>query len=57
MFIPLLVIRYHFLFAAHVDLNSKIVIDSHLIPTQGITILHWIFDVSVTIGEDMEKSN
>ena len=31
MFIPLLLIRYHLLFAAHVDLNSKKVIDSHLI--------------------------
>ena len=37
----LLLIRYHLLFAVHVDLNSKKVIDSHL-----ITILHWIFDVS-----------
>ena len=31
MFIPLLLIRHHLLFAVHVDLNSKIVIDSHLI--------------------------
>ena len=41
MFIPLLLIRYHLLFAANVDLNSKKVIDSHL-----ITILLRIFDVS-----------
>ena len=31
MFIPLLLNRYHLLFLARVDLNSKIVIDSHLI--------------------------
>ena len=33
-----LLIRYHLLFAVHVDLNSKKVIDS-----QGITNLHCIF--------------
>ena len=31
IFIPLLLIRYHLLFAVHVDLNRKKVIDSHLI--------------------------
>ena len=31
MFIPLLLFRYRLLFAVHVDLNSKIVIDSNLI--------------------------
>ena len=31
MFIPLLLIRNHLLFAVHVDLNPKKVIDSHLI--------------------------
>ena len=29
MFIPLLLMRYHLLFAVHIDLNSKIVFDSH----------------------------
>ena len=31
MFSPLLLIRYHLVFAVHVDLNSKKVIDSHII--------------------------
>ena len=31
MFIPLLLIRYHLQFSVQVDLNLKIVIDSHLI--------------------------
>ena len=35
----------------HFNVKSKIVIDSHLIPTWGITILHWIFDVSIISGK------
>ena len=41
MFIPLLLVKYHWLFEVHVNLNPKI---AHLI------LENWIFDVSIIIG-------
>ena len=58
MFIPLLLIRYHLLFAVHVDLNCwlKFKNSNQLSSnTWGITILHWIFDVSIIIGNHCRR--
>ena len=52
LFIPLLLIRYHLLFAVHVDLNSKIVIDSHLILTIVLFFISLKFD---TRAEDVNR--
>ena len=59
MFIPLLLIRYHLLFAVHDDLNSKIEIDFHLILKEkpfyiGILTFRLLL---VTIDEDTEESS
>ena len=58
MFIPLLLIRYQLLFAVHVDLNSKIVIDSHLLLEEKPFYIRFLTFrlLLVTIAEDMEES-
>ena len=51
MFIPLLLIRYHLLFAVRVDVNSKKVIDSHLI----LKIEFSLFDCKLILTRFQEK--
>ena len=58
MFIPLLLIRTHLLFAVHVDLYPKKVIDSHLILEELLFYIGFLTFrlLLVTIAEDMEES-